>query len=150
MARFVLAALCLFALAASQSPAYAQNPAEEGRQRFLETCANCHGLITEDAASLTWDNLRTPVVMNPVGPNLSHVYGRPAGKMEGYSYSKAFLAAAPAIAWTTANLDRWIADSQAMIRGSAMFVKVSDSAVRAAIIAYLERYARYTGSDCVC
>lgn len=149
--RLFAALFLLVSLALGLPGARAQEDlSEAGREKFVKICSPCHGAITEDAASLTWENLRLPVVMNPVGPNLTHVYGRPAGKMEGYLYSKAFQAAAPNIGWTEENLDRWITDSQAMIRGSSMFLKVPDPAVRATIIAYLRRYAPYTGPDCVC
>ena len=137
-------------LALLAAPLQAQDLAESGRDRFAEKCLMCHGLVSEDPGGYSWDNLRRPVIMTPIGPNLTQVFGRPAGTFEGYSYSKAFLAAAPTIVWDEAALDRWITDSQAMIRGSSMFLKVPDAGVRAGIIAYLKRYAPYPGYDCKC
>jgi cytochrome c len=148
--RRVLATAAITLLTLLPAPLRGQDLAESGRGLFAEKCSACHGLITEDPGGYSWDNLRRPVIMTPIGPNLTHVFGRPAGTVEGYSYSKAFRAAAPAIVWDAAALNRWITDSQAMIRGSAMFLKVPDADARAGIIAYLKRYAPYPGYDCKC
>jgi cytochrome c len=80
--------------------------------------------------------------MAPIGPNLSGIYGRPAGAVPGFRYSNAFRAATQGLVWDAATLDRWIADSQAFARGSYMFQKTAEPQ-RGRIVAYLERYSRY-------
>jgi cytochrome c len=75
--------------------------------------------------------------MLPLGPNLTGVYGRPAGAVAGYRYSDAFRAVAADLTWDDHTLDRWLADSRAMIPGTYMLVKIAP-AERAAIIAYLK------------
>ncbi len=48
--------------------------------------------------------------------------------------------------WRADNLDRWLADSQAMICGSYMFFKL-EQPERGKIIHYLEAYSRFEGSS---
>ncbi len=80
--------------------------------------------------------------MAPVGPNLTGVFGRPAGSYAGYRYSNAFKAAALDIVWDAKSLDRWLTSTQNMIRGSYMFLKVKQPK-RGKIIAYLKTCGRY-------
>ncbi len=114
----------------------------EGRRAFADTCSKCHGLITERRVSQRYGGLLVPVVMSPLGPNLSGVYGRPAGIYAGYRYSDGFKQVAKDIVWNEESLDRWLTSSQAMIRGSYMFIKVKQP-MRAKIIAYLKTFSRY-------
>ena len=116
--------------------------AVEGRQAFADICSKCHGLITERRVSQRYRNLLVPVVMSPLGPNLTGVYGRPAGIYAGYRYSNSFKQIATDIVWNDESLDRWLTSSQAMIRGSYMFIKVSQPK-RRKIIAYLKTFGRY-------
>ncbi len=80
--------------------------------------------------------------MMPTGSNLEGIAGRPAGIVEGYPYSEAFRKAAPEIVWDEQALDLWITNSQAMIRGSMMFLKVTEPEKRARIITYLKKFSR--------
>lgn len=120
---------------------------EDGRQLYINTCSKCHGLITEDAVSWTPDALLRQAVTLPLGPQLTGVYMRPAGIMENYPYSRGFRAALenPWI-WDEDALNGWLTSTQDFIRGSTMFLKVEDEP-RAKIIAYLQRYATYKGSQ---
>lgn len=117
------------------------DPVEEGREAYRSICARCHGQVIEgDAAAL--DGGIWPAVMAPIGPNLTGIYGRPAGSVPGFRYSNAFRSATKDLVWDSEALDRWLADSQAMARGSYMFQKTAQPA-RGAIIAYLERRSRH-------
>ena len=70
------------------------------------------------------------------------MFGRPAGIIDFYRYSRAFRAALEnPWEWDADALDYWVADSQAFISGSTMFVKLPDDTARANLVAYLEKYA---------
>jgi cytochrome c len=116
--------------------------ANDGRQTYMSQCARCHGQITETQGWLGPERIQ-PAVMAPQGPNLTGVYGRPAGTYPGFRYSDAFRKAADGLVWNDAALDRWIANSQAMVRGSYMFTTVPDAKARREVIDYLRTYARY-------
>ena len=116
--------------------------AVRGRKLFGEVCKSCHGRIDERRAG-DWPRGRIiPVVALPPGPDLTGVYGRPAGTMPGFYYSTPFQAVASEYVWDDETLDRWLADSQAMIRGSYMRIKVKAPA-RHKIIEYLKTFSRY-------
>lgn len=102
----------------------------------MEHCSKCHGVITERNTNARTSGYFLPVVALPLGPNLTGVYGRAAGTVKGFRYSDAFLKAAPGIVWDDERLDRWLTDSQAMIPGSYMFLKLAP-APRRAVIEYL-------------
>lgn len=138
----VLSSCAAALVAASMAGADAgADPVEEGREAYRSVCARCHGLVIEgDAAAL--DGSVWLAVMAPIGPNLTGIYGRPAGSVPGFRYSNAFRSATKDLVWDSEALDRWLADSQAMARGSYMFQKTAQPA-RGAIIAYLERRSRH-------
>ena len=118
---------------------------DDGRQLYIDTCSKCHGLITEDALSWTPQALTVPVITLPLGPPLTGVYGRQAGVMPNYPYSRAFRGALEnPWTWDEDSLDGWLTSSQDFIRGSTMFLKVEDGP-RAKIIAYLKTVAQYRG-----
>ena len=114
----------------------------EGRQLYVDTCAKCHGELTERRTSALRRDLLVLAVAPPLGPNLSGIFGRPAGTIEGFRYSNAFRRKAAGLVWDAPTLDRWLTDSQKMIRGSYMFLKVAQPA-RGKIIAYLKAYGRH-------
>ena len=118
---------------------------DEGRELYIKTCSKCHGLVTEDALSWTPGALLQPAVTMPLGPSLSGIYGRQAGIMPDYPYSRAFRGALEnPWTWDEDSLDGWLTSSQDFIRGSTMFLRVEDGP-RAKIIAYLKTVAQYRG-----
>ena len=119
---------------------------EEARALYMDTCSKCHGGIAEDAISRRNAELLHYVVTMPLGPRLTGVYGRQAGIMDNYPYSRGFKAMIenPWV-WDEETLDLWLISSQAFIRGSTMFLKVPDPDERAKIIGYLKKYAQYKG-----
>lgn len=71
------------------------------------------------------------------GPNLFGVYGRLAGAVKGYNYSKALLASG--LTWTDANLIEFLINPEQFIKGSkARFPGVKGAKKRANLIAYLK------------
>jgi cytochrome c len=66
------------------------------------------------------------------------VYGRLAGSVEGYQYSKTFLSALKGMEWNEAALNVWITNPQAWVPGVYMFYKQPDAEVRRKIILYLK------------
>ena len=89
------------------------------------------------AATLTTDDGRVAVAP-PYGPSLRGVYGRQAGTVPGFAYSRAFKQILQGVVWDRSTLDVWIMDSQARVPGSMMFYKQPDPDIRRKIIAYLE------------
>ncbi len=67
------------------------------------------------------------------------------GAIPGYRYSNAFREAAQGLIWQADGLDRWLADSLAIIRRSDMFLKL-ERPERGRMIRYREAYSRYDGS----
>ena len=79
-------------------------------------------------------------VAPPYGPSLHGVYGRQAGSVPGFAYSRAFKNILQGVVWDRGTLDVWIMDSQAWVPGSMMFYKQLDPDIRRKIITYLEAH----------
>jgi hypothetical protein len=77
-------------------------------------------------------------VAPPYGPSLRGVYGRQAGTLTGFAYSRAFKNLLQGVVWDRGTLDVWIMDSQAWVPGSMMFYKQPNPDMRRQIITYLE------------
>lgn len=105
------------------APAFADQ-AERGEKVFKK-CASCHK-IGEDAK-------------NGVGPHLSYLFGRTAGTIEGYKYSKAMKAAgAEGLVWTEQTLNAFLIDPKKYMKKTKMkFRGLKKEADRAAVIAFL-------------
>ena len=97
-----------------------------GKALYGSRCVACHSL---DA--------------NRVGPKHRGVFGRRAGRVEGYAYSPPLRQSE--IVWTGATLERWLADPESLIAGQRMNVRVADPRDRADIIAYLRAASRNSG-----
>ena len=70
------------------------------------------------------------------GPNLAGVVGRKAGSLADFPYTAAMKGSG--LAWTPANLQRYLANPRTMVPGTAMTgVTVPSAAERANIVAYL-------------
>ena len=109
---------CILLAAATFGPAVTR-AAAPGEQAFAE-CAACHSV---DGS-------------NGVGPTLKGVVGRHSASVPGFAYSNAFKRAQ--LTWTPEQLDKYVADPQAVVPGNVMpYAGMSDPAQRAALIAYL-------------
>ena len=96
-----------------------------------------HALRRPAAPVLTVDDERLAVAP-PYGPSLRGVYGRQAGSVSGFAYSRAFKSILQGVVWDRGTLDVWMMDSQAWVPGSMMFYKQPDPDMRRKIIVYLE------------
>lgn len=91
---------------------------DRGERLYRQTCSACHSLDS-----------------NRVGPRHRGLFGRRAGSVEDYPYSRAL--ARSGLVWTSETLDAWLEDPTGLVPGTAMGIRVRDPAARAAIIAYL-------------
>jgi cytochrome c len=110
-----LAVACIYAHAAG-------DPAR-GADLYEQRCAGCHSL---DA--------------NRIGPMHRGVVGRKAGSVKDFAYSVAL--SRSKLTWSEANLERWLANPEALVPGQRMGYSVTEAADRADIIAYLRRETR--------
>lgn len=107
---------------ARQAAAAVDKAVEAGRAEF-GPCAVCHSVREGDNAR--------------VGPSLYGVYGREAGTLDGFAFSKAMTESG--IAWNDETLDAFIENPQGFLRGNRMaFVGEKDAETRTAIIGYLK------------
>jgi cytochrome c len=102
---------------ASAEPAAGTGDPERGRIVY-QGCMGCHSIDDDD-----------------VGPRHRGVVGRRAGSVPGYAYSPALKASG--LVWDAMTLDRWLSNPQALVPGTRMFYALSDTALRADVIAYL-------------
>ncbi len=96
----------------------AQSGSLDGAQLYQAKCASCHGLAG-----------------NKIGPSHKGIFGRKAAIVAGYNYSPALRKSG--LTWDEKTLDQWLQGPQKVVKGSRMYLVVSDPAERAAIIAYL-------------
>ena len=116
-----LGALAVLAFAASAAHAQPAGDAGKGADTFNEVCTQCHTLGAVAA-----------------GPDLIGVVGRKAGTSPDYPYTAGMKASG--LTWTPANLERFLANPQATVPGTAMAgVSVASAADRANIVAYLAK-----------
>lgn len=74
---------------------------------------------------------------NKVGPNLNGMFGRKAGAVEGYKYSKAMKASG--IVWDEAILDKYLTKPKKLVPKTKMtFAGLKKEKDRANVIAYLK------------
>jgi cytochrome c len=106
--------------------------AEEGNatrgERAFQRCFACHSVDPAEPAKLQ-------------GPSLFKIIGRPAAAVPGFVYSEAMQrAAAAGLVWDAATLDRFLADPDAVVAGTAMSIApVRDADERADLVVYLKR-----------
>jgi len=120
MLKSVVTSLVLSCVASATQAA----DATRGQALYQARCAACH---SPD--------------FNGVGPAHRGVFGRLAGTAKGYAgYSAALKKSG--LTWNEANLDRWLADPEALVPGQAMGISVPDAGERADVIAFLHTLAR--------
>jgi cytochrome c len=80
---------------------------------------------------------------NKTGPHLNGVFGRTAGTVEGFRYSKQFVAAGEeGLVWTPETLHDFLMKPRDYIKGTRMsFAGYRDEADIAAVTAYLQTYS---------
>jgi len=99
---------------------------EHGREVFKQ-CEGCHSV--EPGVHL-------------FGPSLAGVFGRSAGKLEGYEFSEALQASN--FKWDEKHLNQWLSDEpKNMVEGTRMeFPGMPDSTERRALITFLKSVSR--------
>ncbi|MEL6963605.1 MAG: cytochrome c family protein [Pseudomonadota bacterium] len=103
------------------SVAQAEGDAAAGEKVFKK-CKACHVIDSEK---------------NRLGPHLIGLFGRAAGSVDGFKYSKAM--AGSGITWDETTLDAYLADPKGYIPKNKMaFPGLKKDADRANIIAYLK------------
>lgn len=104
--------------------------ADRGAEIFKK-CASCHA-VGQGAEQL-----------KRIGPHLNGVFGRRAGALEGFKYSKAMQrASADGLTWTTASLDLYIENPKNLVSRTRMnFGGLESESERADLLAYLRRFS---------
>jgi len=127
MSKF-LKALCLGTALSTLSGPTSAGDAAKG-ERVFKKCVACHAV--GDGAK------------NKVGPQLNDVFGRPAGTIEGYKYSKAMIAAGQdGLVWDETTMATYLAKPRDMIKGTRMaFVGLRKQQDLDNVIAYLATFS---------
>ncbi len=102
--------------------------AEQGRKVFKK-CQACHQV--------------GPEAKNRIGPELNGIFGRHAGAVEGFKYSKSMnRAAADGLVWHLEELDAYLENPKALISGTRMnFRGLKDPQDRHDVLAYLRSFS---------
>jgi cytochrome c len=90
-------------------------------QKVFGRCAGCHSIKPGE---------------NRIGPSLAGVFGRPSGSAEGFNYSPAMKNAH--LVWDEATLDKFLANPNAEVHGTRMFVALPSADERRNVIAFLK------------
>jgi cytochrome c len=102
--------------------------AEAGEKVFAK-CKGCHQV--------------GPDAKNKIGPHLNDLFGRKAGGLEGFRYSKSFQrAGAGGLEWHADTLDAFLENPRSYTSGTRMsFRGLKDATDRANVVAYLRRFS---------
>jgi cytochrome c len=93
-------------------------------ERIYERCGACHSLER-----------------NRTGPKHCGLFGRRAGSLPGYAYSRAMMKSG--ITWDAGTLDRFLVDPLKAMPGTKMgYAGVKDPTDRSDLLAYLEHASR--------
>ena len=124
MMKKIAAALTALALTGMAGAALAEGDAAAG-EKIFKKCKACHKV--GDGAK------------NRVGPVLNGIVGNEIASVEGFKYSKAFLAKKEeGLVWTEEVLDTYLTKPKKFIKGTKMtFSGLKKEADRANVIAYL-------------
>ena len=121
--------LSLVALAIMLTPAAADQAAVERGAKEFRKCKSCHR-IGDGAA-------------NSAGPHLNRIFGRQAGSLEGFRFSKDIIRmGVEGLVWDHEKLDLFIENPKSLVSKTRMkFRGIRDKAARADLIAFLRAYS---------
>lgn len=122
-----LAAVAAAAFSISTANALADGDAAAGEKVFKK-CAACH--VVDEAK-------------NKVGPHLINVFGRTAGTLEDFKYSKAMAEAGEGgLVWNDETMAEYLAAPKKMIKGTKMsFAGLKKEEEISDVIAYLKQFS---------
>ena len=119
MKKFAMAAMMVTLAAAN--PALADGDAKKGK-RVFNKCKACH-LVDKEK--------------NRIGPHLVGLFGRKAGSLDGYKFSKAMKNSG--LVWNEETLDAYLKAPRKNVKGTKMaFAGLKKESDRKNIIAYLK------------
>ncbi|WP_028030228.1 c-type cytochrome [Gemmobacter nectariphilus] len=103
--------------------------AVRGETLFRQHCSACHQI--------------GPGATNRVGPRLTGIFGRRAGSLEDFSYSKAMTRMGrDGLTWTLETLTAYVENPRALVSGTRMNYRgMADPEARSALLAYLREYS---------
>jgi cytochrome c len=122
---YVLGAVCWLLTASSWAQDGAGDP--ELGERVFQRCVACHSF--------------DPAQRRP-GPHLAALFGRQAGSVEGYRYSKAMQESE--IIWTEETLAAFLANPTQALPGTTMFVGIPNDQDVRDVIAFLQKMDKET------
>jgi cytochrome c len=103
--------------------------AQEG-ERVFQRCYACHSL--------------DPAERGLSGPTLRGIFGRRAGTLDSFDYSRSLREAGrDGLVWSAETLDRFLEDPEAVVQGVRMGgIRLRNAAERRALIRWLERVTK--------
>ena len=116
-----LAALAMPATAPAQDDPVVVGDADRGEQVYRQ-CRSCHGFDP---------NRRLQ------GPHLVGLFGRPAGSVDGFRYSRAMRDSG--IVWTEESLTAYLTDPRGYLPGTTMVQRIRDPDDMPDLLAYIAR-----------
>lgn len=126
--KYLLPALTALMLAMAPAGAAEIGDVERGEAVFAQ-CKSCHQ-IGKGAK-------------NRIGPHLNFLFGRRAGSVDDFRYSKGLVRrGSDGMFWTFENLDAYVENPKALVSDTRMnFAGISDATDRADLLAYLRRFS---------
>jgi cytochrome c len=123
--------LTLVLAAAGSLPAAAESLGDESRGAalFNRECSVCHRI--------------GPDAENRIGPRLTGLFGRRAGAVPGFDYSKSMARMGnDGLTWTLETLEAYVENPKALISGTRMNYRgLKDAAARADLLAFLRLHS---------
>ena len=129
MIRAAIVVLGLAAAGATPAAAEAIGDAERGAELFNRQCKACHQI--------------GPEAIHRVGPRLNGVFGRKAGALEDFKYSRPMKKMGEeGLTWTLDTMDAYVKNPRSLVPGTRMNYRgLADDQARGALIAYLREWS---------
>ncbi|SNX71066.1 cytochrome c [Cereibacter ovatus] len=125
----IRAALVLGMMLTGAATAGPIGDADRGAALFQRQCSACHQI--------------GPEAINRVGPRLTGLFGRRAGSVEGFDYSKSMARmGSDGLVWTMQTLDAYIENPKVLVSATRMrFRGLQDEQARSDLIAFLREWS---------